>query len=308
LATKANYPVLRKRAKQSFNGVWSFRFNSASAVAVTAEERRREYETRWAYGGVSLMGAYSDLMFSAEANETAAEFVRGKIREIVHDPEVAKLLSPKIVIGCKRLCVDTDYYATYNRPNVSLIDVSGSPIETITARGVKAKGSEYSVDALILATGFDAMTGALNGIDIRGLGGNALKEKWHGGPRTYLGLMTAGFPNLFTITGPGSPSVLTNMLPSIEQHVDWIAECIGYLRQQGIAQIDATAQAEDDWVAHVNQVGGANLRSSCSSWYVGANIPGKPRIFMPYIGGFPVYVQKCNEIAANGYRGCTLTP
>jgi cyclohexanone monooxygenase len=216
-------------------------------------------------------------------------------------------LTPRYVIGCKRLCVDTGYYDTFNRANVTLVDVGKAPIEAITPRGVSVNGKEYALDCLVLATGFDAMTGALSRIDIRGEGGRSLREKWLGGPRTYLGLMTAGFPNLFTITGPGSPSVLTNMLPSIEQHVDWIADCLEHLRNHELARIDATQEAEEAWVAHVNEVAGTNLRSSCSSWYVGANVPGKPRVFMPYIGGFPTYVQRCEAIVAAGYEGFRLS-
>jgi hypothetical protein len=252
------------------------------------------------------LGAFGDLLYNQAANDLAAEFVRGKIREIVHDPEIAEMLSPRNVIGCKRLCVDTGYWETYNRPNVTLIDVSGEPIEAITPAGIRAKDQEYAVDAIVFATGFDAMTGALLKIDIRGTGGQALKEKWREGPKTYLGLGIAGFPNLFTITGPGSPSVLTNMLPSIEQHVEWVADCIGYLREEGLSRIEAQAEAEENWVAHVREVAGGSLRSTCSSWYIGANVPGKPRVFMPYIGGFPAYVQKCDAVAANAYEGFAL--
>jgi cation diffusion facilitator CzcD-associated flavoprotein CzcO len=233
--------------------------------------------------------------------------VRRKIRETVRDPALAEKLSPRYVIGCKRLCVDTGYYDTFNRDNVTLVDVSSTAIEAITPSGVQVAGREYEIDSLVLATGFDAMTGTLTRIDIRGKAGLTLRDKWHGGPRTYLGLMTAGFPNLFTITGPGSPSVLTNMLPSIELHVEWIADCLVWLRTHGIAQIEPAPQAEDDWVAHVNEVAGSNLRSTCSSWYVGANVPGKPRVFMPYIGGLPAYLEKCKEVVAGGYRGFILS-
>jgi cyclohexanone monooxygenase len=253
------------------------------------------------------LGAFGDLLYNQAANDLAAEFVRGKIREIVHDPEIAEMLSPRNVIGCKRLCVDTGYWETYNRPNVTLIDVSGEPIEAITPAGIRAKDQEYAVDAIVFATGFDAMTGALLKIDIRGTGGQALKEKWREGPKTYLGLGIAGFPNLFTITGPGSPSVLTNMLPSIEQHVEWVADCIGYLREEGLSRIEAQAEAEENWVAHVREVAGGSLRSTCSSWYIGANVlPGKPRVFMPYIGGFPAYAEKCDAVADNAYEGFAL--
>jgi len=232
--------------------------------------------------------------------------VRAKIREKVRDPQVAELLAPKNTIGCKRLCIDIGYYETFNRPNVSLIDISGAPIEEITPRGVKVAGKEYEVDAIVFATGFDAMTGALLKIDIRGKGGLSLREKWREGPRTFLGLSVAGFPNLFAITGPGSPSVLTNMLPTIEQHVDWIAGTLGYLRERGLARIEASPQAEAEWGEHVGDLAGRTLRYTCGSWYLGVNIPGKPRVFMPYIGGFPRYIEKCDEVAAKGYEGFVL--
>jgi cation diffusion facilitator CzcD-associated flavoprotein CzcO len=232
--------------------------------------------------------------------------VRAKIREKVRDAKVAELLAPKNTIGCKRLCIDIGYYETFNRPNVTLIDVSESGIEAITRQGVKVEGREYKVDAIVFATGFDAMTGALLKIDIRGKGDLALREKWREGPRTYLGLGMAGFPNLFTITGPGSPSVLTNMLPTIEQHVDWIADCLGYLRDHGLARIEPSEQAEQDWGAHVGDLAGRTLRYTCGSWYLGVNIPGKPRVFMPYIGGFPRYIEKCSEVAGKGYEGFLL--
>jgi cyclohexanone monooxygenase len=253
------------------------------------------------------MGAFSDLLYSREANEAAAEFVRGKIRETVDDPKVAELLSPRNIIGSKRLCVDTDYWKTYNRPNVTLVDIKGQPIEEITPEGLKVGGEAYAFDAIVYATGFDAMTGALLAIDIRGVAGRSLREKWRDGPRSYLGLTMAGFPNLFTVTGPGSPSVFTNMLPSIEQHVEWIADCLGYLRERGLGRIESSSEAEDAWVAHASEVASDNLRSQDDTWYIGANIPGKPRVFMPYIGGFPAYVQKCDEVAANGYEGFVLS-
>ena len=304
--TKENYASMRARAKQMPNGL-DFVFNPVSAVEATTEERQREYEARWAQGGVTFMGSFGDLLLNQAANDTAAEFVRGKIRETVRDPEVARTLSPRNIIGCKRLCVDTGYWETFNRTNVSLIDVGGTPIEEIMPEGLQVGGKNYPLDAIIFATGFDAMTGALTAIDIRGKRGNTLKDKWAEGARTYLGLAMAGFPNLFTITGPGSPSVLTNMLPSIEQHVEWIAECLDYLGKRGVRQIEPRIDAENAWVAHNTAVAGTSLRSSCSSWYVGANVPGKPRVFMPYIGGFPAYVAKCEEVAANAYEGFALT-
>ena len=279
-----------------------FRPGERSALEVTPEEREREYAERWRRGGLGYIAAFSDLLYDRAANATAADFVRARIRETVRDPAVAEALSPTQVVGCKRLCADSGYYETFNRPNVTLVDVGASPIEAITPHGLRTKSAEYALDCLVFATGFDAMTGALLAIDLRGRGGRTLREKWSEGPRTYLGLGTAGFPNLFLITGPGSPSVLSNMVPSIEQHVDWIAGCIGYLREHGVARIEATEEAEAAWVAHVNEVANTTLYPSCNSWYLGANVPGKPRVFMPYLG-FPPYVRKCNEVAAKGYEG-----
>ncbi len=302
---KASYAEMRRRARTMIAGI-DMKPNMVSALDVSEEDRRREFEARWAQGGIPFMGSFGDLLLNGQSNQTAADFVRGKIREVVKDPAVADLLSPKNIIGCKRLCVDTDYYATFNRPNVRLVDVSEKPVEGFTREGVEAAGNEYKVDAVVFATGFDAMTGALLRIDFRGRGGQPLRDKWAEGPRSYLGLSIAGFPNLFTVTGPGSPSVFTNMLPSIEQHVDWIADCIGHMRQRGLRTIEADGAAEDAWVAHNGQIARATLRSTCSSWYLGANVPGKPRVFMPYIGGFPAYVQKCEAVVKNGYEGFAL--
>ena len=303
---KADYPAMRARARRNMTGI-DFDYSDAVALETLPEERAREYERRWQRGGLSFLGAYKDLMVDQEANDTAAEFVRDKIREKVRDPKLAELLTPKNTIGCKRLCVDIGYYETFNRPNVSLVDVSESPVEAITRQGVKVGGKEYEADAIVFATGFDAMTGALLKIDIRGKGGLALRDKWREGPCTYLGLGIAGFPNLFTVTGPGSPSVLTNMLPTIEQHVDWIAGTLGYLRKRGLARIEASEQAEEEWGTHVGELAGHTLRYTCGSWYLGVNIPGKPRVFMPYIGGFPRYIEKCDEVARKGYEGFVLS-
>jgi cyclohexanone monooxygenase len=285
----------------------NFPLNEVLAMQATPEERERQYEARWQRGGLGFITSFGDLLLDRESNATAADFVRRKIREIVRDPAVAEKLSPKQVIGCKRLCVDTGYYATFNRPNVTLVDVSETPIEAITPRGIRAAGVEYEVDCIVFATGYDAMTGALAKIDIRGRGGRSLQDKWAAGPRTYLGLGTAGFPNLFIITGPGSPSVLSNMVPAVEQHANWIGDCLAYLRANGLGRIEATLAAEDAWVDHVNEVASLTLYPSCNSWYVGANVPGKPRVFMPYLG-FPPYVAKCEEVAANGYDGFEVTP
>ncbi|MDE0009169.1 MAG: cyclohexanone monooxygenase, partial [Gammaproteobacteria bacterium] len=228
-----------------------------------------------------------------------------RIREIVGDPKTAELLSPDNVIGCKRPCLDTNYFETYNRDNVTLVNVRDNPVERITPKGVVTDGQEYELDSLIFATGFDAMTGALLNIDVRGRGGQTLDDKWSAGPRTYLGLSTVGFPNMFMISGPGSPSVLTNMITSIEQHVVWIHDCLEYLREKRLATIEATPPAEDDWVDHVNAVADLTLYPTCNSWYLGKNIPGKPQVFMPLIG-FPPYVEKCDAVAAGGYEGFEL--
>lgn len=279
--------------------------NDRSALEVSDEERRAELERRWQHGGLGFLGAFNDLLISNEANDVAADFVRDKLAEIVEDPETARKLTPEQVIGCKRLCVDTGYWATFNRPNVNLVDLRESPIEEITPRGIRTSAWEHPLDVIVYATGFDAMTGALLRVDIRGRGGRSLQDAWEAGPRTYLGLSVEGFPNLFTITGPGSPSVLTNMMVSIEQHVEWIADCISYLDEHGHATIEATAEAQDQWVDFVNTVAGFTLFPTCNSWYLGANVPGKTRVFMP-LPGFPTYAEQCERVAAEGYSGFAL--
>jgi cation diffusion facilitator CzcD-associated flavoprotein CzcO len=301
---KAHYAELRAKARQNRSGIL-FDVSEKSAFEVTPEERKREYTARWALGGVAYMGAYADLFDTVEANDTAGEYVRSKIRETVRDPEVAKSLSPHFLIGCKRLCVDTDYYATYNRENVTLVDVSKTPIEEITPTGLRVGDRECELDAIVFATGFDAVTGALTRVDIRGRGGLSFAANWDNGARTLLGLSVAGFPNLFMITGPGSPSVLSNMVQSIEQHVEFIADCLDYMREHGHSRIEATAEAQDAWVAHVNEVADRSVYPLQDSWYVGSNIPGKARVFLSYIG-FPQYVKKCDEIVSKGYEGFAL--
>jgi cation diffusion facilitator CzcD-associated flavoprotein CzcO len=261
---------------------------------------------RWSDGGLPFLGAFVDLLIDPTANATAAEFVRGQIRTIVEDPRTAEILCPDQVIGCKRMCVDTNYYATFNRPNVHLVDLREAPITKITTDGIQTAAAGYELDAIIYATGFDAMTGALMRIDIRGSGGLTLQDAWAAGPKTYLGLGVAGFPNLFTITGPGSPSVLTNMIVSIEQHVDWIADCLAHLRQHGFRSIEATREAQIEWVDHVNAIADFTLFPTCNSWYLGANVPGKTRVFMPCLG-FPPYAEKCAEVARAGYEGFALS-
>jgi cyclohexanone monooxygenase len=305
---KADYADFRRQARESRVGFVMER-NDASALAVPREEREREYEKRWTRGGLGFSATFADILTSQDANDTAAEFFRAKIRSIVRDPAVADLLTPRdYPLGTKRLCVDTDYYATFNRDNVTLIDLRKTPIEAITEHGLRTSEREYTVDSLVFAIGFDAMTGALLAMDVRGRGGQTLREKWAAGPRTYLGLTVAGFPNMFMITGPGSPSVLSNMIVSIEQHVDWITGCLTSMRAKGEATIEATPEAEEQWVTHVNEVGNLTLYPRANSWYMGANVPGKPRIFMPYIGGVGTYRQLCDEVAAQGYTGFTLTP
>lgn len=257
---------------------------------------------------MSIAGSYVDLLLDSAANETAAEFIRAKIRAVVADPELAETLTPPTFpFGTKRPCLDTGYYETFNRPNVRLVDLRKTPLVEFTEAGIRTSTEHFELDAIVLATGFDALTGALSAIDIRGRNGVALTSRWTAGPRNFLGVAMAGFPNLFTVTGPLSPSVLTNMVVSIEQHVDWITDCITHLRENGYAAIEATQEAEDAWVDHVAEVGAFTLFPKADSWYMGANVPGKPRVFLPHIGGLPEFRQKCNEVAASGYEGFMLT-
>jgi cyclohexanone monooxygenase len=302
---KAHYPELRAKARARPTGFY-FPFNAASAIDADPAAREQQYEAFWERGGLPFLGAYGDLLFDKSANDTIAAFARAKIRAIVKDPETADLLCPDNVFGCKRLCVDTGYFATYNMPHVKLVDVSRTPVERFTPEGVIVDGQLYEADAVVCATGFAAMTGAYEKIDIVGRDDLTLREKWIAGPRTYLGLMSAGFPNLFMLTGPGSPSVLASMIQAIEQHVDWVVDCMAHLRDVGARAIEPRLADEDAWVEHVNEVAQVSLRSTCSSWYVGANVPGRPRVFMPYIGGFPVYVARCNEVMDAGYDGFVL--
>ena len=300
---KGDYARLRAEARQARNGILTDP-NDQSALEVDEADRMSVYEQRWADGGTRFMAAFNDLITNADANDTAAEFVRNKIREIVKDPETAELLAPKSYpIGTKRICVDTDYFETFNRPNVRLVDVRSEPIEMITAGGLRQGGEEFEFDAIVFATGFDAMTGTLDRIDIRGRDGRRLRDEWADGPRTYLGMMSAGFPNLFMITGPQSPSVLSNMMVSIEQHVDWMSDCIAHVLAKELRSIEATPEAQDDWIAHNEEVAHKTLYPRAASWYMGANIPGKPRVFLPYIGGVGRYREKCDEIAEAGYPG-----
>ena len=305
--TKTNYKEIWQKARESMLGL-PYAVPDRSALDVTPEERQRVYEDAWARGGFRI-GAetFNDLLLKEESNETAAEFIRSKIRQVVRDPEVAELLAPKDhPFFTKRPPLEHGYYEAFNRDNVTLVDVRRSPIQEITPKGVRTRDAEYEVDAIVFATGFDAMTGALFNMGIRGRGGVALKERWAAGPRTYLGIATRDFPNLFMITGPQSPSVLSNMPVSIEQHADWIADCLTYMRQHDLDEVEPLLEAEDDWVAHHTEVAAATLLPKANSWWVGANIPGKPRALYPYVGGVGNYRRICDDVAAKGYEGFAM--
>jgi cyclohexanone monooxygenase len=278
--------------------------NDKSALSANEEERQLTYQKRWEIGGAGYLGAFNDLLTNIESNDTASEFVREKIREIVKDPVIAEKLSPKTYpIGTKRICIDSGYFETFNRENVELVDINEMPIEKITSTGLLAAGTTYRFDAIIFATGFDAMTGSIFNVEINGRDRKRLKEKWSGGPRTYLGLMTEAFPNLFMITGPGSPSVKSNMIMSIEQHVDFVLDSLIYMRNHELKLIEPQIESENKWVEHVQSVANQTLFPRANSWYMGANIPGKPRLFMPYIGGVGQYRRICEEVVTKGYDG-----
>ena len=303
---KSDYAGFRQRNLAMAGGFSSeLPPNPASALSATAQDRREAFEARWKIGGFSLLGAYRDIMLDERANALAAEFVRGKIRETVRNAQTAELLCPTHTIGCKRLCVDTGYYETYNRENVSLVDISEHPIACVTETGVESNGQKYEFDALVLATGFDAMTGTLMRLDLRGRNGQSIQDKWKAGPRNYLGLTIHGFPNLFNVAGPGSTSAFTVVTVSIEHHVNWIAQCIQDLKSMGKQSIEASPEAESNYIEHVNQVASRTVYLTCNSWYLGANIPGKPRMFMPLVG-FSQYAKKCAEVVDNGYAGFEL--
>jgi cation diffusion facilitator CzcD-associated flavoprotein CzcO len=300
------YPARRRAAEQSAAGV-PIAPPQLAALDVSPAERRRMYETGWARGGINALSyAFTDFFTDEQANLTAQDFAREKIRQLVRNPVVAEALCPAHYIGTKRTCVDIGYFETYNQDHVELVDVRTSPVTTVTPRGLVTEAGEYELDVLVFAIGFDAITGALLEIDIRGRDGAPLAEQWAAGPRTYLGLCVAGFPNLFMITGPGSPSVLSNMVVSIEQHADWILDCLDHLRSRGLNRIEASAQAEDSWVRHVGELAGRTLYPRAASWYVGANIPGKPRVFMPYTGGCGTYRKECEQVVERGYEGFIL--
>lgn len=306
---KENYRERRKAARLTRN----FTLNDAGdrpGLEFTREEREREFARRWnVTGGIGYIYAFPDVTMSEEVNQQASDYVRGRIAATVQDPAKAAILTPQgYGIGGKRICVHTNYYETFNRENVTLVDVRNDPIVKFTPSGLQTKAAEHAFDILVLAIGFDAMTGALTRIDISGRNGTTLKDHWKGGPRTYLGLSIAGFPNFFIITGPGSPSVFANMVTSIEQHVDWIADCIATMRRHQRATVEPTSQAEQDWFAHVNEVGGRTILARAgNSWYVGANVSGKPRVVMPYMGGAATYTEKIEAVARENYTGFVFT-
>jgi cation diffusion facilitator CzcD-associated flavoprotein CzcO len=306
---KANYQEIRRRTKWTAGGI-PIPSPIRSAAELSAAERTALCEEAWRRGGIWFLdGTFSDAVTSLEANAVVAGFVRAKIGEIVTDPDTAEKLKPWThAWGTKRVPVGSDYYETYNRPNVSLVDLRQDPIEEITPRGIRTRSGEHPLDVIVYATGFDALTGSIERLNVEGRDGERLEDAWAGGPRTYLGLMVPGFPNLFTITGPGSPGVVTNVPVAIEQHVEWIAGLLGYTREHGHKTAEAEPGAADEWTAHVQDVASATLYPTADSWYMGANIPGKPRVFLPYIGGLDVYRRRCDEIAAAGYPGIGMGP
>jgi len=299
---------IRAVTRETLNGM-AFRIEPRLAVETSPEEREQIYEAAWERGGLQFRAAFQDMMIDKAANDTAADFIKRKIRSIVKDPTTAAILSGiDHPYAAKRPPIDTNYFETYNRPNVTLVDLRAAPVERINAAGVCTTQAEYPLDIIVFATGFDAMTGPMLRMDIRGRGGVVLNDVWEAGPRNYLGLQVAGFPNLFTITGPGSPSVLCNMPVAIEQHADWITDCIRHMRAKGLERIEARLDAVDKWVAEVNEAARKTvLPMAKHSWYLGANIPGKPRVFMPYAGGMVRYREICAEVAENGYEGFGLS-
>ena len=297
------YSERRKEMRYSAHGSLKD-LNDVPALSVDEDQRQELYTKRWAIGGTGFLGSFNDLLTNADANYTAAEYVRQQIKRVVKDKETAEILCPRSYpIGTKRICIDTGYFETYNRENVKLVDISKQPIQRLVTDGIIVDDQLYAFDSIIFATGFDAMTGSIFNVDIKGRDGLALKEKWNAGPKTYLGLMSASFPNLFMITGPGSPSVKSNMIMSIEQHVDLVIETLLSMRRKGLSVVEPELEAENKWVDHVQEVANKTLFPQANSWYMGANIPGKPRLFMPYIGGVGAYREICEEIVANNYRG-----
>ena len=304
---KASYPERRRKARLSGGGT-PFTPYPKGAMEVDDDERQRIFDEWWQRGGYLFAKAFPDQTVNMASNDAAREYVETRIRQMVEDPQIADDLIPTDhPIGTKRIVTDSGYFTTFNRDNVTLVNLRRTPIEEITETGIRTSDGERDLDMIVFATGFDAMTGALSRIDIRGRGGRELREAWSAGPRTHLGLMVDGFPNMFIMVGPGSPSVLANMVLGAEQQMDWIAACLDHLREQGATAIEPTPDAVDEWVAECNAKAAGTLFPSANSWYMGANIPGKPRVFMPYIGGFAAYGQILDEVAADGYRGMVIT-
>ncbi|MCW2677898.1 MAG: cyclohexanone monooxygenase [Modestobacter sp.] len=306
-ALRAELPQRRELLRNSPTGL-SVPITRRSALDDDEETRRRHYEEQWASAGFGFLLAYNDLLVNKASNDTAADFIRGKIAERVPDPELAEKLTPRTYpYGAKRPCVDTGFYETFNRPNVTLVDISESPLAKVTATSLHTTTTEYELDVIVFATGFDAMTGSLLRPTITGRDGETLREHWRSGPLTYLGLATAGFPNMFIVAGPGSPSLLGNVMVSIEQHVDWISELLTRSAAEGTPTIEAAPDAEAEWVVRVNAAAAPTLYMEAASYYLGAEVPGKPRVFMPYAGGLRRYRRECDEVAQAGYRGFTRT-
>ncbi|WP_280458827.1 flavin-containing monooxygenase [Nocardia carnea] len=306
---KSRYREVRKANRESSFGI-ARPEATKGALEVSEDQRNAFYRKVWEDKDselVSMLTGFTDTLTDEAANETAAQFIRDRIAEIVKDPAVAELLQPTGLFGVKRPVLGTDYYETFNRPNVRLVDVSATPLTAITESGLETTQESFEFDDIIYATGYDAMTGALDAVDIRGRGGASLRTKWADGPVTYLGLAVAGFPNLFTITGPGSPAVLSNMMVSIEQHVDWVADAIEVMRSKGVTTMEAEGAAEQEWTRHVGEAGDMTLYPKVDSWYVGSNVPGKPRVMYAYIGGVGAFREKCDQVAADDYEGFTLT-
>ena len=306
-ALAADRDSYREAARHSRGGV-PVEPNEITGLAAPEDVRRQRFEAAWEAGELfAILGVFADQAINAESNELVAGMIREKIRAIVDDPETAEALSPRDhPFGTKRPCLDTGYYATYNKPHVRLVDLRRNPIETITETGIDTADESFSFDAIVYATGFDAMTGPIVAVDIAGRDGVTLREKWADGPSTYLGLTTTGFPNLFTITGPGSPSVLSNMVVSIEQHVDWVSDCLAFMREHGYETIEPTETAESGWNQHVQDCVAITLMPTANSWYMGANVPGKPRVFYPYIGGVDAYRDACDEVVQRDFLGFDL--
>ena len=303
-AIRAEYPGRRALARRSPTGLAAVPANKQSALEVPDDERRAHYEDWWDWPGFGFLLSYSDLLISQDANDIASDFIRSKIAERVEDPAVAARLMPRSYpYGAKRPCVDTGYYETYIRPNVELIDISADPLAKMTATSIHTTTAEYEIDVLVMATGFDAMTGSLLRPTITGTGGLALAEHWVAGPLTYLGIGIAEFPNMFLVAGPGSPSLLGNVIVSIEQHMEWIADLLDRMRADSSTSVVPTSEAEQQWVQQVNDAAAGTLYMAANSYYLGAEVPGKPRVFMPYAGGLRRYRRECDEVRDNDYRG-----